>query len=85
MSSDGDRNTARQSFDRVAHLYQKVRPDYPDELFDHLVKVTDMRPDNHLLEVGCATGKPPFLWPVADLLSRASDWRRRWPPKLVGT
>ena len=47
----------RRSFDEVADLYQGARPDYPTDLFDHLVDVTGVDRTSHLLEVGCATGK----------------------------
>ncbi len=47
----------RETFDRAAGLYQRARPDYPAELLDHLVAVTGLEPGDHLLEVGCATGK----------------------------
>jgi len=47
----------RGSFDRAADLYQRARPDYPEELLDDLVAVTGLAAGDRLLEVGCATGK----------------------------
>jgi SAM-dependent methyltransferase len=55
--SDGDRERLRQTFDRAAHLYQRARPDYPDELLDDLIATAGLAAGDRLLEVGCATGK----------------------------
>ena len=54
---DDERERLRQTFDQAADSYDRVRPDYPDELFDDLVALTGVTPGDHLLEVGCATGK----------------------------
>jgi SAM-dependent methyltransferase len=55
---EGDeREQLRQTFDRAAGLYDRVRPDYPEALFDDLIAWTGLRPGDRLLEVGCATGK----------------------------
>ncbi|HKA10066.1 MAG TPA: methyltransferase domain-containing protein [Candidatus Dormibacteraeota bacterium] len=56
-ASDDDRQALRGSFDRAADLYQRARPDYPEELLDDLVAVAGLAPGDRLLEVGCATGK----------------------------
>ena len=57
MRPDAERERLRQTFDQAADSYDRVRPDYPDELFDDLVALTGVTPGDHLLEVGCATGK----------------------------
>ena len=57
MRPDAERERLRQTFDQAAEHYARVRPDYPDELFDDLVALTGVTPGDHLLEVGCATGK----------------------------
>ncbi len=46
-----------QTFNRAAGCYHRARPDYPVELFDDLVTVTELAPGDRLLEIGCATGK----------------------------
>jgi SAM-dependent methyltransferase len=52
----GDRRL-RTTFDRVAGLYQRARPDYPGELYADLLAITGLEPPAHLLEVGCGPGK----------------------------
>jgi SAM-dependent methyltransferase len=47
----------RTTFDSVAELYDRARPEYPDELFDELMRLTGARARDRVLEVGCATGK----------------------------
>jgi SAM-dependent methyltransferase len=46
-----------RTFDDAAETYETARPDYPDELFGDLVQLADLSPGEHLLEIGCATGK----------------------------
>lgn len=57
MHPEDQRERLRQTFDRAAERYDRVRPDYPDALFDDLAAVAGLVPGDHLLEVGCATGK----------------------------
>jgi SAM-dependent methyltransferase len=57
MISEPERKRLRSTFNRAADRYQRARPDYPDELLDHLIDVTGVRAGDRLLEVGCATGK----------------------------
>jgi SAM-dependent methyltransferase len=54
---DDDRKRLAATFDRIAELYQRARPEYPSELYGRLLQVTQLSPGSRLLEVGCATGK----------------------------
>jgi SAM-dependent methyltransferase len=53
----GDRQKLRRTFDSAADQYQDARPEYPQQLFETLVRVAGLGPGDRLLEVGCATGK----------------------------
>src|SRR5208282_5991855 len=57
VSSEDERERLRQTFDRAAGIYDRVRPEYPEALFDDLITLTGLTPGDDLLEVGCATGK----------------------------
>ena len=54
---DEDRERLRLTFNQVAETYDRVRPDYPPGLFDDLIALAGLTPGDHLLEVGCGTGK----------------------------
>jgi trans-aconitate methyltransferase len=47
----------RHTFDSAAELYDRARPSYPSALIDDLVSLTGIQAGDHLLEVGCGTGK----------------------------
>ena len=51
------REQLRGTFESAADLYDVARPSYPDQLFDDLVQLAELRPGDRLLEIGCATGK----------------------------
>ncbi|MGP3964724.1 class I SAM-dependent methyltransferase [Nonomuraea sp. 3N208] len=51
------RERLRSTFDTVASLYQKARPDYPAELYSDLLAISGIESPAHLLEVGCGPGK----------------------------
>src|SRR5258708_29080270 len=57
VRTDEDRERLRQTFDAAAARYDRVRPEYPGALYDDLVTLAGLTPGDHLLEVGCATGK----------------------------
>lgn len=59
------RERLRATFDTVASLYQKARPDYPADLYSELLAMTGVEPPAHLLEVGCGPGKATR--PLAEL------------------
>jgi SAM-dependent methyltransferase len=52
-----ERNRLRATFDSAAGLYQEARPEYPDALYDELIRAAGIGPGDRLLEIGCATGK----------------------------
>ncbi|HEY2332172.1 MAG TPA: hypothetical protein VGH94_09625, partial [Acidimicrobiales bacterium] len=52
-----DRRHLGGVFDEVPDLYDRVRPAYPDALFDDLVAITGLDDRSSLLEVGCGTGQ----------------------------
>jgi trans-aconitate methyltransferase len=54
---EDERERLRQTFERAAELYDRARPGYPEALFDDLIALTGLAAGDHLLEVGCATGK----------------------------
>jgi SAM-dependent methyltransferase len=57
VRSDAERERLRETFDRAAEIYHRVRPDYPEALYDDLIALAQLAPGDRLLEVGCATGK----------------------------
>src|ERR1700749_200097 len=57
VHAEEDRERLRQTFDQAAERYDRVRPDYPEALFDDLVALARLTTGDHLIEVGCATGK----------------------------
>lgn len=57
MTGDAERVRLAGTFDSAAELYERVRPEYPDELFSHLTKTARLGPGHRVLEVGSGTGK----------------------------
>src|SRR4051794_37957712 len=49
--------TLRQTFEEAPGLYDRVRPGYPEELFEDLAERTGLRPGSRVLELGCGTGQ----------------------------
>ena len=52
-----DKNQRRDTFDKVALLYDQVRPSYPDALFDDVIALSHIPPKADILEIGCGTGQ----------------------------
>lgn len=44
-------------FDDAADLYDEVRPSYPHEIIDQIVRFADLPPEGRVFEVGCGTGQ----------------------------
>lgn len=49
--------TLRETFDEAPELYDRVRPGYPEQLFDDLASFAGLRPGSRVLELGCGTGQ----------------------------
>lgn len=47
----------RYTFDQIAALYDRARPNYPEQLFDDLFAVGSLGPGTKILEIGCGTGQ----------------------------
>ena len=50
-----DREGRRGTFDRVALLYDRVRPGYPERLLDDMTALSGTRPGARVLEIGGGT------------------------------
>jgi SAM-dependent methyltransferase len=49
--------TLRETFEEAPELYDRVRPGYPEELFDDLARLARLRRGSRVLELGCGTGQ----------------------------
>lgn len=47
----------RTTFNNEAELYDLVRPNYPEDLFDSVVKIAQLQDTSKLLEIGPGTGQ----------------------------
>ncbi len=47
----------RRTFDQVAELYDEVRPRYPVDALEELVRLAGIRPGTRVLEIGPGTGQ----------------------------
>lgn len=56
MHGIGTRDQLRQTFDRVAQLYDQMRPSYPAAVFDDVIALSGVNADSQVLEIGCGTG-----------------------------
>ena len=52
-----DRVSARESFNRMASLYDAARSGYPAEVFAELRDRCGLGPRTHVLEIGCGSGQ----------------------------
>jgi SAM-dependent methyltransferase len=55
--TDEDRRRRGHLFDEVPDLYDRVRPSYPDAMFEDLGAITGADDRSSVLEVGCGTGQ----------------------------
>jgi len=46
-----------ESFDKVAKVYDEIRPSYPQELINDIIDKTEISCEDKLLEIGAGTGK----------------------------
>jgi SAM-dependent methyltransferase len=51
------RTLLRTTFDGVAGDYERVRPTYPEEVFDDLAELAGLVPGARVVEIGCGTGQ----------------------------
>jgi SAM-dependent methyltransferase len=57
VTDENPRVTLSRTFETVADQYQAARPEYPAALYEALIELAGLAASDHLLEVGCATGK----------------------------
>lgn len=51
-----------ESFERAARSYDEVRPGYPDELVEEIIRSTRIADKARILEIGCGTGQATILF-----------------------
>jgi ubiquinone/menaquinone biosynthesis C-methylase UbiE len=82
--------TRRTTFNKVARLYDEMRPGYPEALIEEVISLSGIPPDGRILEVGCGPGQAtlPFarrgyrmlcLDIGADLIAVAAEKCRPYP------
>jgi SAM-dependent methyltransferase len=52
-----DLHRRRTSFDRIATLYDRYRPGYPNAVFEDAISFSQIPAQGRILEIGCGTGK----------------------------
>jgi SAM-dependent methyltransferase len=57
LADRSDRQLLRTTFEEVADLYDRARPEYPASLFDDLVTLCGLAGGGRILEIGCGTGQ----------------------------
>lgn len=46
-----------QSFDKVARIYDKVRPNYPKQLIEDVINLANLKNSSYILDIGTGTGQ----------------------------
>jgi SAM-dependent methyltransferase len=54
---EAEKDRLKVTFDEDAELYNRVRPGYPEQLFNDLFALGGLRPDSAVAEIGCGTGQ----------------------------
>jgi ubiquinone/menaquinone biosynthesis C-methylase UbiE len=54
---EGKQMEAKQTFNDVAVEYDNFRPSYPKELFEDVIRFSDIKKNAKILEIGCGTGQ----------------------------
>ena len=62
---ESERHAPPAGVDADAEAYQRTRPVGPPRMFDDLVRLARLSPGDHVVEIGCGTGRPPCRWPNA--------------------
>ena len=52
-----DKTERRLTFNQEAHLYNEIRPRYPEAVFETMIKVAALSPQAKLVEIGPGTGQ----------------------------
>jgi SAM-dependent methyltransferase len=57
MTVADERLRLRATFNRIAEVYRRVRPGYPEALFDDLAELAGLAEGSRVLEIGCGPGQ----------------------------
>ena len=57
MSNSSSKRQQSKVFGEVAEIYHRVRPGYPEDLYDWILETSGVNQDELLIDVGCGTGK----------------------------
>lgn len=60
-------------FDKVAELYDSIRPGYPHDLYQKIIQYAELEPNDHILEIGCGTGQATLFFATAGFPILALD------------
>jgi SAM-dependent methyltransferase len=47
----------KEAFDKVAAEYDRIRPNYPIQVFEDIIEYSGIGYDDNILEIGCGTGQ----------------------------